>query len=297
MLVGREITVGIAVFEVPDVLGGSSQHVESFYARVRQLPPADQYVLDMSEVSFVRPYGAIALFVAARLLSRRTGRLVELKHLKAEVQLYLKRMNLFDTGKSWLRPSDRLEDEWARNPRTRNLLELMTIAGPNDVMSIVSTAERIFSRWLTVPNLGSLLSVLSELCANVYQHSGDSHGCALIQKYESHTRGEVLVCLAVGDLGCGIRESLTARHGQIGQEPLDYLHEALEGRTARLTGRGGLGLRRVQQIAASEGGHLWLRSETAAILSHGPGQAENHCRLTLIPGTQVAVEFHAPLRA
>jgi hypothetical protein len=289
--------MGTLTFEVPDVLGGGSLSVESFYSRIQQLPPADQYVLDMAGVSFVRPYGVIALGIAARLLSQRTDRLVELQHLKADVHLYLERMNLFETGRNWLQPSNQLEAEWARNPRTRNLLELMTIAGPNDVMSIVSTAERIFSRWLTVPNLGSLLSVLSELCANVYQHSGDPYGCTLIQKYESHTRDEVLVCLAVGDLGCGIRESLTARHGQIGQEPLDYLREALEGRTARRTGRGGLGLRRVQQIAASEGGHLWLRSETAAILSHGLGQAEAHRGLILIPGTQVAVEFHAPLRA
>jgi hypothetical protein len=254
-------------------------------------------MLDARAVSFVRPYGAIALVIAARLLSERSGRPVQLENLDNEVHLYLQRMNLFEVGRSWLQPTHPLEDEWTRDPQTPNLLELTTIAGPNDVTSIVSAAERVFSHWLMVPNLGSLLSALSELCANVYQHSGDSYGCVLIQKYESHTRGQVLVCLAVEDLGCGIRGSLTERYGdEIGQEPLDYLYAALQGRTARNTGRGGLGLRRVEQIASLEGGHLWLRSETAAILSRGPGQAQGQQNLVSIPGTQVAMEFHAPLQ-
>jgi hypothetical protein len=284
------------VLQVPNVLGGSSQAVESFCSTVQSVPPAGQYIFDMGAVSFVRPYGAVALIILARLLAGYSGQPVQLENLDNQVHLYLQRMNLFEVGPNWLQPADTLSDEWARNPQTPNLLELTTIAGPKDVAAIVSRAECIFSRWLMVPNLGSLLSVLSELCANVYQHSGDSQGCMLIQKYESHTRGQVLVCLAVGDLGCGIRGSLVARHGKIGQEPLDYLYEALRGRTARHTGRGGLGLRRVEQIASSEGGHLWLRSETAAILSRGPGQAQGQRNLVSIPGTQVAVEFHAPLR-
>lgn len=109
-------------------------------------------------------------------------------------------------------------------------------------------------------------------------------------------RGRVDVCLAVGDLGCGIRGSLAARHGEFGEDPLDYLQAAMGGKTARSTGRGGLGLRRVEQIAGSEGGYLWLRSETAAILSRGPRKAQGRGELISVPGTQVAVEFHAPLR-
>ncbi len=284
------------VLQIPSVLGRNPQAIESFYSIVQSVPPADQYILDAKAVSFVRPYGAIALVTAARLLAGYSGHPVQLENLGDEVYPYLQRMNLFDVDKNWLQPTFSLNDEWSRNPQTPNLLELTTITGPGDVTSIVSTAERIFSRWLAVPNLGSLLSALSELCANVYQHSGDSQGCVLIQKYESHTRGQARVCLAVGDLGCGIRGSLTKRHGEIGQEPLDYLYEALQGRTARHTGRGGLGLRIVEQIASSEGGHLWLRSETAAILSQGPGQAQGQQDLASIPGTQVALEFHAPLR-
>ena len=144
-----------------------------------------------------------------------------------------------------------------------------------------------------IPNLGDLLNVLSELCANVYQHSGDHQGCVLIQKY-SPFPGRVTVNLAVGDLGCGIKGSLIARHGEIGQETLDYLREALCGKTSRASGRGGLGLRRVEQIVEARGGYLWLRSENAAILSRGQNQTQEHTDLVSIPGTQVAVELYAP---
>ena len=284
------------ILRVPNVLRGNTQAIERFYSIIESAPPADQYTLDVGTMSFVKPYGVIALIIAARCLSGRSGRPVLLENLADQVHSYLHRMNFFKVGSDWLQPTDTLGEEWDRNPQTSNLLELTVMTGPKDVEAVISRAESIFSHWLMVPNLGSLLTVLSELCANIYQHSEDRYGCVLIQKYESLTRGQVIVNLAVGDLGCGIRGSLVARHGEIGQEPLDYLYEALRGRTARHTGRGGLGLRRVEQIASSEGGHLWLRSETAAILSRGPGQAQGQRNLVSIPGTQVAVEFHAPLR-
>jgi hypothetical protein len=282
--------------QVPNVLGGNTQAVEGFYSIIGSVPPTEQHTLDMSAVSFIKPYGVIALVIAARGLSMLSGRSVHLSNIPDKVHLYLHRMNLFQVGSDWLQTADTLGKEWSRNPQTANLLELTVITGPSDVELVISRAERIFSHWLLIPNLRRLLNVLSELCANVYQHSGDRYGCVLIQKYESFKRDQAIVNLAVGDLGCGIRGSLVARHGEIGQEPLDYLREAMSGRTARRTNRGGIGLRRVEQIAASEGGHLWLRSETAAILSRGPGKAKGHRDMVLVPGTQVAVEFHAPLR-
>ena len=284
------------VLQVPNVLGSDTQAAEQLYAIVERAKTATRYALDMRAVTFVRPYGVIALLAAARVLSARSDQPVRLDNLSDQTHLYLHRMDLFDVGYDWLRPASSLDERWARNPQTPNLLELTIVAGPEDVTTVASCAKRIFSRWLMLPSLGSLLSILSELCANIYQHSGDPHGCALIQKYEATTRGQVLVDLAVGDLGCGIRGSLVARHGEIGQEPIDYLHAAMRGRTARHTGRGGLGLRHVEQIVEREGGYLWLRSETAAVLSRGPGKIQPCANMTLVPGTQVAVEFHSPLR-
>jgi anti-sigma regulatory factor (Ser/Thr protein kinase) len=283
-------------FRAPNVLDGSTQDVEEFFSLIKGAARVDQYIFDMSAVRFVKPCGVIALVIATRYLSHLSDQRVCLKNIPDEVHSYLHRMNLFEIGQDWLQPGDAPDEEWYRNPQTPNLLELTRITGPEDVEAVASRAERIFSHWLMVSNLGDLLNVLSELCANIYQHSGDRHGCVLIQKYKSFMGDRAIVNVAVGDLGCGIRGSLVSRHGEIGEEPLDYLREAMQGRTARQTGRGGLGLRRVEQIAASRGGYLWLRSENAAILSRGPDKVEERSNLVFVPGTQVAVELQAPLR-
>ena len=285
-----EITI-----QVPNILA-DIEVVERLYAAIARAPLADQYTLDMSPVGFVKPYGVIALVTAARHLSGLSGHPVRLKNLAGDIHAYLDRIDLFDVGSDWLQPSDTLAEEWSRNPQTVNLLELTLVTGPADVATIAMRAHHIFAHWLVIKNLNSLLSVLSELCANVYQHSGDLQGCVLIQKYEATIRGQVIVQLAVGDVGCGIRGSLAARYDDIGDKPLDYLKAAMRGRSARSTGRGGLGLRLVEHIAASREGYLWLRSETAAIMTRGPIEVQNHDGLLHMPGTQVAVELRAPLR-
>ncbi len=275
---------------VPSGLRTTIEDIERFYEHVAEAPLAGRYILDMRLVDFAQPYGALALLSAARYLAVRSGNQVQLTHLDDQVSLYLHRMDLFKVGEPWLEPRSDPDDPWTRNPRTANLLELSTIAGRQDLEAVIPRVERIFSRWLGGPHLDNLICVLSELCANIYDHSGDTYGCVLAQKYEAPVSGQIIIRLAVGDLGCGIRRSLSARHGQLGSDPLDYIQEALRGRSAR-PNRGGQGLQLVEQIAGIEDGHLWLRSETAAVFTQGPGKSQGRSSLAYMPGTQLAVEF------
>jgi hypothetical protein len=226
----------------------------------------------MRQVGFVKPYGVVALLLAARRLVGLSGQRVELANVDRQVRSYLERMDLFEVGGDWVAPAEVLDESWDRNPQTPNLLELTAIEGSQDVITTITRAERVFARWLYVPDLNGLLRVLSELCANVHQHSGAQLGCVMIQKYEEGASGRTVVCVAVGDLGRGVRASLAARHGEIGREPLDYLHAAMAGWTSRESGRGGLGLQTVGEIAKGARGRLWLRSETAAVMSRGSGE-------------------------
>jgi hypothetical protein len=159
----------------------------------------------------------------------------------------------------------------------------------------VDRAGRIFAPWLSEDELGAMRSVLSELCSNVFEHSGDPFGCTLIQKYYSEKLNEVRVCLSVGDAGQGIRASLVKRHGECRQEPVDYLDAALGGMTSRSTGRGGTGLRRVLEIAAAHQGYVCLRSETAMILDRGSRGRTPRRNLAHVAGTQVSVELRSSL--
>ena len=276
---------------VPNILGGTIDEAEALYLLADALPPATRYIFDMQPVDFVNPYGVLVLVTAARRLSRYSYSPVQLENLHQQVHLYLQRMNVFDIGYDWLSPSGTLEERWAHNPQTNNLLEFTPIAGPQAVAAILERAERIFSRWLKTSSLGNLLSVLSELCANVYEHSGDPDGCVLMQKYDVPTRGQIALHLSVGDLGCGIRRSLMARHRESSEDPLDYLRQAMHGRTARSSGRGGLGLRLVEEIARTADGYLWLRSETAALLRSKAQAGQERSNLAFVPGTQVAVKL------
>jgi hypothetical protein len=257
-----------------------------------------QYALNLENTGFVEPMGVMALALAARHIAKQSGHSVRLVNLKPDLLSYLERINLFTVAKDWLQLDEELPEDqrWERNPQTANLLELTPITSAGDVARVMERAEAIFSRWLQLPNLGSLLKVISELCSNIYQHSGDPHGFVLIQRYRVVSRNEVDVVLAAGDMGRGIRGSLSARYPELDAEPLAYIQAAFEGSTSRHTGRGGLGLRIVEETVAKEDGYVWLRSETAAIRSFGPDRRYPFTDLAPMPGTQVVVEFSAPLK-
>lgn len=290
------MTSGALTISIPNVLGRHVDDVEQLHVAVAAAPDAAEYAFDLGAVDFIRPHGAMALVIAARQVAARTGRRVTLRNLAQQIHLYLERMELFMVGEEWLRVEAPPVGAWTRNPWTSNLLELMTIAGPRDVETAIIRAERIFAPCLTDPDLAKLLNVLSEICANVYQHSGDPQGGVMIQRYQMPTREEMVVCLAVSDLGLGVRGSLAGRHGNLGNTPLEYLRAALQGRTSRVNGRGGLGLRHVAQIAGETGGYLHLRSESAAVLTTSVGAGRIATGLTALPGTHVVVEIRTSAR-
>lgn len=258
---------------------------------------SEPVALDLGNARFIKPMGLMMLVLVARRIAAQSGQPVRLVNLNNDLLAYLERVNLFDVAHQWLELDDRLpEQRWERNPQTANLLELTPITNAGDVAQAMARAEAIFSRWLHLPNLGSLLKVISELCSNIYQHSGDPYGFVLIQRYQVVSRHEVDVVLAVGDLGRGIRGSLIARHPELGDDPLNYIQAAMTGTTSRESGRGGLGLRTVEETVVREGGYVWLRSETAALCSYGPHRHYTFSNLVAMSGTQVVVEFRAPLR-
>lgn len=277
---------------VPDVLGADARTIEAFYNRIQETTPAQAYEIDMSQVSFIRPYGLLALVIAGRHLRQVSGNKILLNRMQLKVHQYLERMALFEIENNWFDVDSPLQERWNRDPKTANLLELTLVSTIEDVNAVVSRAENIYSKWLSISHINNLINVLSELCTNVFEHSGDRYGCVLIQKVE--IQGQVVVRLAVGDLGCGIPGSLInhCKSSDI-NDTLGYLIEVMHGKTTRSTGRGGLGLRQVERIAGMTGGYLWLRSHDAAITSFGSGKIQGCANLAFIPGTQIAVELYS----
>jgi hypothetical protein len=277
---------------IPDALKYGIAGVETLYSTVANSPQSAHYVFDMKSVPFLQPCGVIALLSAARRCANLSGHRVIIINLNDRLFSYLDRMDLFKVAEGWLVPVGNIADRWNRSSHTANLLELTKIGCPDDVEAVVERAERIFAPCLTEDELGSLLSVLSELCSNIFEHSYDPHGCALIQKYHSEQKNQSKVCLSVGDMGRGVRANLVERHGEFGAEPLDYIRAAMSGMTSRRSGKGGTGLQRVREITAAHHGYVCLRSETAAISDHGH-KVQRDGNLAFVAGTQVSVEMHS----
>jgi len=281
---------------VPDTLRHGTGGVETLYNAIAELPLARRYVFDMSGVTFIEPCGVIAFLSAVRHSVARSGNRILLKNLNEHLYPYLHRMDLFRVAEAWLRPITPLNEEWSRNAHTVNLLELTPVTGYGDMTTIVDRARAIFEPWLLPDELSNLLLVISELCQNIYQHSGDPHGCVLIQKYQPE-QNSVSICLSVGDSGCGIRSNLIERYRGLGDDPLDFVRAAMDGNhTSRRTGRGGLGLRTVRNITAAHRGYVTVRSETAVVTDWGKRGVQSSGNLSYMAGTQVSVKMCATIQ-
>lgn len=275
---------------IPNVLGDHAVDVEDFYRLT-----VDADTLDMGAVRFIRPYGVTALIAVARAYHAKHDQPLMLVNVPLRVHQYLERVDLFRLMGQYIQTDSTLTEYFDRTQSAPKLLELTRIRHTVDMLTVIAQVERIFAYWLQVSNLHSLIHVLSELCANIYQHSADDEGMVIVQTHEAVSKNAVRVRVAIGDAGVGVRANLRACCGDLGDEPLPYLQQALDGITSRHSGRGGLGLRTVQRVVQETGGYFWLRSETAAVLVNDDGQRQVWHGLPYVAGTQAAVELHAPL--
>jgi len=282
----------VVALQVPDSLRHGTGGVENLFRRVASLPPAGRYIFDMDGVTFIEPCGAIGLLSAVRHCAKGSGQMVLMKNINEQIYLYLGRMDFFEITKAWLKPLFALDEEWRRNPHSINLLELTVVSGYEEMSAVIERAREIFTPYLSQDELAGLLRVISELCQNIYQHSGDTNGSVMIQKYQPN-HNEAFICLSVGDSGCGIRANLIRRYSWLGSDPIDFVRAAMDGSfTSRSHGRGGLGLRTVRNITAAHKGYVTVRSETAAVTDWGKA-VQNFSNLAYMTGTQVSVKLSA----
>lgn len=265
------------------------------YTRITLLNHPIIHYFDLSKTKFLGPYDVIGLVTCARLITQQQGHPVQLVDANANILQYLARINVFTTASQWLLPPETpFQANNAPTKHSDHLLELTAIRQETDIFDIVQRVRQICLP-LQVANLEKILRILSELCQNAFEHSGDNHSMVMVQRYLRPAQGKSEVQIAICDMGIGVRQSLLNCHGPFTSTTLDYLQAALAGKSARASGRGGLGLRSIEQIIADDGGALWFRSENASILSHAPTKRRENNNLALIPGTQVVVKLNGVL--
>lgn len=279
----------------PDHLAGSPDRAETVFQFVDRTSMAAPVILDMAAVRWIAPYGALSLLLTCRYLTQLTGLPVELDAIRPDVRAYLERIDLFDVGQAWIRTRQAVDPEFrlGRSESSINVMPLTLINSSADVIGAAHQLGGIAHTWLqdNPSEVNRLVSVLSEICSNACDHSGDV-GYVMAQKYV-RPNGVVRVEIAVVDMGMGIPKSLMSRYPDLMLTPGALIVEALNGRSSR-PGRGGGGLDTVRNYVRRSGGLLFLRSTTGSVITRG---ADAHLadNLTFFPGTQVAVTLQSHL--
>ena len=279
---------------IPNVLHADCHLVEKFYAAIDAAPLADRYRLDLSCISFVVPYGVLALVNGVRLLYELSQAEVELINIQPNIHSYLERVGFFTEGLTFGFCQSDPAVFWARSGSSLTVLELMAIDDEKVLDDTTRKARAIFAASMGKTVGALVVMVLSELCTNVLLHSGDRLGTILIQRCSLPNNSKVIcVRVAVSDLGLGIRKTLANKHPHL-DTPIKAIKAAFDGFSSRESDRGSLGLRSVAGLANENGGHVWIRSENAALL-HDVQFSQVFPKLCYVPGTQVAVEFRVPV--
>jgi hypothetical protein len=285
------------VIQVPDALGGEPDRVEIFLAAVQgsSWSPGDVPVLDLSGVTWVRPYGAMQLLLCCEEVAAVAGHPVRLRGLHQDVHAYLRRINFSLAAAGAAAIADSFDDskDFARTQTSFTVLELTRIATQADVWAVVARAQRILARWLALsPTDAELVcGLITEACNNIVYHS-DTTGWMLVQKYKRDTAGVVDVELAIGDGGVGIRRTLEAVHGPIANNDSGFIVGAVKGLTRRGVSETGQGLPQMRVTATGTGGYLFVRSgHGRALATREHTQPLDHLQPS--PGTQVAMRFRS----
>jgi anti-sigma regulatory factor (Ser/Thr protein kinase) len=249
-----------------------------------------QAVLDMSAVSFIRPYGAVQLLAACQMIAAATERAVELRKIRTLVHAYLRRVDFFASipGIVLTRDTFSTADDLGRSLASTNTLELHPIWTRSDIKAALVAADRILHYWLSHSHKdrGSVINLISEACSNVVEHS-EGKGWMVAQKYERQS--VVAVELAIADSGIGIPGSLQKAYTTLVARDPEYITKAIEGLSSKRE-QTSMGLPIMRSTTEVSGGYLFIRSGCGEVMANNV-QLLPRDNLTNVPGTQVAMSF------
>lgn len=268
--------------------------------KISKLSFGQHIAFNLKGINFLNPSGILMLFLLCMEVNNRTSEKVKLLHVNSNLQRYLKRVKFYDYDFAY---SDVSETWWSWPSLNLDTgIQLSCIDKPHDVGELAEKTKKILYKWFPSPTLNryrdKAITVLMEMCNNSIEHSSldNEYGTCYctIQKY-NHMSGPCIF-IAVGDLGIGIRQHLVRRYRWICNTDAEYIKEAIAGRSGRLDGTGGLGLRMIKEITSDYRGNLIIRSGKGAILvdnevrsfdaKHGfPG---TQCTIILRPETHLS---------
>lgn len=257
--------------------------------------------LNLSRISFIEPYSMLCLLLAGRNYLRKSGNKLKLSGIPINIHQYLHRMDFFKTGVFDV--TERLNEKMLlkRSSFSNRVLEITEIPNKErESVKVISNivgvfrkrASHILKYWLTDRIVDYFVTVISEICQNIYEHSLDS-GYLAMQTYSIGR--ENIVRLSIGDSGIGILKSF--ENFDINYNSPAHLMELALTTPISSKREFGYGLCQVNAIVEKLKGSIFLRSGNASVstLYHkkGPGASVifQKNELSNFDGTQISISL------
>ncbi len=269
---------------------------ETFEQTLRSFIKSEK--IDLSDVSFIDPYGMVGLLEIGELCRLEDVRKTIILPQSGDVLTYLDRMDFFTFAERYFSLEHATPDSSIKYQRSADsdvLLEITPIEKSNDIHFIVGKvrerAQAILARHLHYDEraINGFIVALSEVCQNIIEHS-ENKGFVGIQKYRFQNLNKNVVKIAVMDVGIGFRKSLSNRFKLRGD--LEAIDKALLRGASRYEDEGrGQGLAAVRRFVNQWNGKLSIRSGTAklSIIPKWAWGKEQEKNLISFPGAQINI--------
>ena len=258
--------------------------------------------LDLSNLSFIEPYSILNLLLLGRNFLRNTGEKLCLLNIPLNIHQYLARMDFFI--KNVFVVIDKLDERYylKRSSFSKRVIEITDIPNKeresikviSDVVSLFrKRASHILKYWFSNTIVDYFVTVISEICQNVFEHSLDS-GYLSMQTYSIGK--EHIVRLVISDSGIGIRGSFNGIDDIPSMSNAKLIERVLT--TPMSSKRAfGYGLCQVNAIVDRLKGSIFIRSDDASVAvmynRKYSGGAYSFLKndLSKFPGTQISISL------
>ncbi len=129
------VSMSELLIAVPDSLGEALGAVESLFAVLHASSTGNPIALDLTPVTWIRPYSAISLLGVYHYLKQLTHLPVRLTGPQCDINIYLRRIDFFKCGTGTVYITDPFNpiDNLSRRTSSSNVLELFPIRVHEDV--------------------------------------------------------------------------------------------------------------------------------------------------------------------
>lgn len=288
------------------ILPDCCKDIYSFENIIKQLESVYEKqvkILDLSRISFVEPFSMVSLLLLGRNYLRKTGEKLTLINVPLIILQYLARMDFEKKGIFKIQQTLTEKQKLKRSSFSQKVIEIIDI--PNKeresvkiISSVISLfrkrAKHILKYWLSDQAINYFVTVISEVCQNVFEHSLDS-GFLAIQTY--NIGKEHLVRLVIVDSGIGIEESFSSRKDLKYETGAELIQMAL---TTPISSKRnfGYGLCQVNSIVKKLNGSLYVRSSKSSVAMIHNKKNKNGAysffknNLPEFPGTQISISLY-----